>query len=306
MDNLMGELLAGPTPQGVRTDQDQALRRISVAQDNATPSTVGQPTPAARAQSAPHGRGRRGAGGVKRKGRNASPPPSSFDGGSVYTELCEFQDFASAFGGSHPTGGAVIGAAVGMGAGMGAGMGEPKPRRRRARSAKPRASSAGRQSPPSTAHADDQPPPPKVGGYLVGLRNYRDTDLNPYLAEPTPMLMKPVAKLGGLGGKLGKIGAPSAPGKDGKDGPAGTGLAAQLLHEQQLRILSSLYGAPLRCFGVPPTSAPSGDPYGLNKTAGARGPAAGTGLAVVKEARAKAEQAAEARKARLDEPALIS
>ena len=57
-------------------------------------------------------------------------------------------------------------------------------------------------APPSAAPRDDDsalPPAPKVGGYLVGLRNYRD-DLNPYLAEPTPMLAKPMAKLGALPG----------------------------------------------------------------------------------------------------------
>ena len=100
------------------------------------------------------------------------------------------------------------------------------------------------------------------------------------------MLTKPVERLGKFsGGKLGKVGAPSMPIKDGKDGPGHAGLAAQLLHEQQLRILSSLYGAPLRCFGVPPTSAPAepGNVFAWKGAGGGR--AAGSGIAVVKEAR---------------------
>ena len=180
----------------------------------------------------------------------------------------------------------------------------PRPRRRRARSARV----GGRQSPPSTAPRDDDStlPPAKVGGYLVGLRNYRD-DLNPYLAEPTPMLAKPIAKLGALPGRVGRVGAPSMPSAKEGGGVGAHGVAAQLLHEQQLRILSSLYGAPLRCFGVP-ASAPTGGPAGFGGGyeggaagggyapfggagggkvggGGLRGPPAGGGAAVVREMR---------------------
>ena len=54
-------------------------------------------------------------------------------------------------------------------------------------------------------------------------------------------------------------------------------------------ITVSLYGAPLRCFGVPPTSSPPpaegfGVPMGANPRVG-RGMPAGTGVAVVKAAR---------------------
>ena len=55
-------------------------------------------------------------------------------------------------------------------------------------------------------------------------------------------------------------------GKVGGGKAEGGGMAAQLLHEQQLRILASLYGAPLRCVGVPPTSGPA-DLFGLGGVA---------------------------------------
>lgn len=117
-----------------------------------------------------------------------------------------------------------------------------------------------------------------MGGYLVGLRNYRE-DLNPYLAEPSPMHNK--QKLGGLGGG-GKL-------KASKE--IGGGMAAQLLYDQQLRILASLYGAPLRYFGVPQASAPpaaDGLLAGGNaasKLPGVRGPPAGNGIAAAKAVR---------------------
>lgn len=179
--------------------------------------------------------------------RTVSPPAGGFEAGGAYTELLDF--------------------------GTGAALPAAQPRKRRARSAR----ASGRMgSPPPEAIA---PAGPKgTGGYLVGLRNYRD-DLNPYLAEPMPQVApKPKAKVGNV--KLGKIGG------GGKEGVGA--VAAQMMHEQQLRILASLYGAPLRCFGMPATSAPPAEgvalPAGANPKAG-RGPPAGTGVAVVKAAR---------------------
>ena len=186
--------------------------------------------------------------GRKEKGRGGG---LSFEGGAVYTELCEFQDFTGRA--REPEGGATA------------------RRRRRARSAHER-----QESLPAARSAS---PPPEAlnksaAAYLVGLRSFKE-DPNPYLAEPSPLLggkpqlygMKPV-KLG-----HGKVGGGKA---------EGGGMAAQLLHEQQLRILASLYGAPLRCVGVPPTSGPA-DLFGLGGVA-KRMPAGG-GVAAARAAR---------------------
>ena len=96
---------------------------------------------------------------------------------------------------------------------------------------------------------------------------------------------KPRLGLGNI--KLGKL--PTG----GKDG--GGGGTAQLLHEQQLRILASLYGAPLRIFGVPPSTPPMSDPAEslggsgpLVARPGSGGPPAGNALAVAKAARESA------------------
>jgi len=222
-------------------------------------SFLDEPTPplgparGGRAQSADGGGRRarqvRSAGAARGGGRQASPPPgatTAFDSGAVYTELCEFQDF-----------------------GASAQAHQPAPRRRRARSARTRAvaddgGGRGLSPPPEAINARG------AGGYLVGLRNYRD-DLNPYLAGRLAVL----EKKGGLGGGKGMVGR----GAMGKGG----GMAAQLLHEQQLRILASLYGQPLRCFGVPPTASPQVG-GGLGAAAGAALPAGG-GIAAAKAAR---------------------
>ena len=166
-----------------------------------------------RAQSASRG-GRAGGAFAHRRRRDASPPPPStaLDDGS-FTEVTDLREFAGA-------------ARSGRAASL-LPDAEP-PHRRRARSVR----RGGRHASPPPEDAEEAPGAPRSAGYLVGLRT-TEQQLNPYLAEQPmqfriPLKAMPDGKKGGGGG----------------DGVSPS--AAHLLHEQRLRILSSLYGAPFR------------------------------------------------------------
>jgi hypothetical protein len=203
-------------------------------------------------------------------GGGSAAAVGSFEAGSVYTELCEFQDFRPGPSSAHP------------------------PARRRARSARLRShvgahGFGGRQSPPPEL----APPPPT--SYLCKPINYKE-DLTPYLAEPAPLLNKPItfgSRLSSSFGRAGKVAAAAkeAAASGAKEGGGPAGIAAQILHEQQLRILSSLYGTPLRVFGVPsPQMGAAEGGVGVVQAPGAkpgtRGPPAGNALAVAMAAKA--------------------
>jgi len=128
---------------------------------------------------------------------------------------------------------------------------------------------------------------PPVGGYLVGLRGPReDTSPSPYLAEPGTLLNgMPVRFTNAMQGRMVKP-------VTIKDERAHPGVGAQILHDQQLRILSSLYGTPIRGFGVPPATDAAGayDGRGIRpagKRPGGR-VAVGSGVAVAKAMRGTA------------------
>jgi hypothetical protein len=120
-----------------------------------------------------------------------------------------------------------------------------------------------------------------MSGYLVGLRGARE--------EPSPYLAGMDSLLGGFPARFTTAmkGGVVQPVKI-KDKRAQPGTGDMILYDQQLRILSSLYGTPIRgVIGVPPATDAAAIASGVAKFAKRQGArvAVGSGVAVAKAAR---------------------
>ena len=120
-----------------------------------------------------------------------------------------------------------------------------------------------------------------MSGYLVGLRGARE--------EPSPYLAGMDSLLGGFPARFTTAmkGGVVQPVKI-KDKRAQPGAGDMILYDQQLRILSSLYGTPIRGgLGVPPATDAAAIASGVAKFAKRQGGrvAVGSGVAVAKAAR---------------------